>query len=241
VDGVDDRSVRVDLFSKEHFEYWNILADSSVNEEYFQSFRKEIENIHALIDEAYVPDALLPAFLKQQYVAATTLLETYLYESLKYLIFSFAEIKESFVSKNKWERIQKIGFSEIISAYRDLDSSIGRILLETSFHDLVKARAYFTSVGIEFPSFDTLLSCIVVRHHLVHRNGKDENGDLVQVEEADVLQVLESINVFVTSLDQQIDSRIIGIADSETIRKLRRKRGSFFSSDEDNSEGRDLF
>jgi len=56
------------------------------------------------------------------------------------------------------------------------------------------------------------LQAIIIRHDLVHRNGKNKKGEVVVVMKQDVLELINNANLFVVSINLQVNKSILGDA-----------------------------
>lgn len=64
---------------------------------------------------------------------------------------------------------------------------------------------YQYTLGINFPDqLDSLISAVLKRHSLVHRNGKTEEGDNLLIREKDIKQLLAQVEPFIASIDEQL-------------------------------------
>lgn len=83
-----------------------------------------------------------------------------------------------------------------------------KAMLEVIYHNLPKVKnMYESTLGISFPDFSRIQKDIVIRHDLVHRNGKTKEGQKIAVDEAIVNEVICRIENFVNELDRNLKAK----------------------------------
>jgi hypothetical protein len=89
----------------------------------------------------------------------------------------------------------------------DLEEEIRNYLLDLIWHNLEKIKPmYKFTLGIDFPNdLKPLFQAIVIRHDIVHRNGKTKEGKESQLSRADVEQLLTDIPHFSQFIDKQFE------------------------------------
>lgn len=54
-----------------------------------------------------------------------------------------------------------------------------------------------------------LMKCISIRHDIVHRNGKDKDGNLRIINKDDVLNIATSVSEFILNIENQLTDKDI--------------------------------
>lgn len=65
----------------------------------------------------------------------------------------------------------------VFKAWEGLDAKVKAYLVEIVWHHLPRIKPMFRdALGVEFPKADALFQAVLVRHDIVHRNGKKKGG-----------------------------------------------------------------
>lgn len=73
---------------------------------------------------------------------------------------------------------RKFDLSEIYDKFDKLRDIVKIELVEVIYHDLPKVKGmYQDTFQIEFPEIGDLMKVIKTRHDMVHRNGKNKEGE----------------------------------------------------------------
>ncbi|WP_138708163.1 hypothetical protein [Desulfocurvibacter africanus] len=76
-----------------------------------------------------------------------------------------------------------------------------------SWHNLGKAKdIYTTTFKIEFPSIQELSKRILTRHDIIHRNGKNKEGEKIYILKTDVINLVLESEKLVKELDEKLSS-----------------------------------
>ncbi len=75
------------------------------------------------------------------------------------------------------------------------------------YHDLPKvADIYKDACGIELTDFGELTKSILIRHDIVHRNGKTKEGSVHSIKQNEVEALCAAAEAFVTKIDEQVQA-----------------------------------
>lgn len=76
---------------------------------------------------------------------------------------------------------------------------------EIIYHKLPRVKNIYNSVlGINLGEkivISDLMKCIGIRHDIVHRNGKDKEGNLQDISKEDVLELAEKVSKFIGNIE----------------------------------------
>ena len=73
------------------------------------------------------------------------------------------------------------------------------------YHDLPKVKnMYQDSLKIAFPEISELMLIIKTRHDMVHRNGKDKDGKIIEITESIIDEIIEIVEEFVMDIESKI-------------------------------------
>jgi hypothetical protein len=121
-----------------------------------------------------------PSLQRMCYASIITAMEAYLGDILRHEIFSRPAVKERFMASYEPFKKQKLNLSELYTKLLDIDAGIKDALDGLSLHKIETAMNIFSSTLLtEFPAASIPFSgAAVKRHHdIVHRNGKDTEGE----------------------------------------------------------------
>jgi hypothetical protein len=204
-DGIEN--IRVDTISHDEYDYYHSehFDAISANKHLYQTFRSSIDNLEKL-NEIDLNNTELNSILKRQiYTGIVAAMETFLSDSMINITLSNKDLIQNFVESYPDFTKQKFELREIFTQYNTLDHTIRNVLLDTIYHDLRKVREMYRSTfKIEFPDIAEPIKCVLIRHDLVHRNGKTKDGVIIDINSEQISKSIETINSFVTIIAQRL-------------------------------------
>ena len=135
----------------------------------------------------------------------------YGWEFFSTILFNFINLKISNCAINKKQsypefRKRKFELKEIFEQYEKLNEIVKSVLLDTIYHDLRKVREmYKDTFDIEFPDLEKPIQYVLVRHDIVHRNGKTKDGKFLSISTQDVSNAILEIENFITDIAKKLD------------------------------------
>ncbi|MFC1223015.1 hypothetical protein ACFE6N_04350 [Pedobacter sp. BG31] len=170
-------------------------------EENLDVFLEELENLEKL-NKLNIKDRKMTIILKRQiFIGIIGSMETYLSDTFIGLVSSNITYLERFVSSHPEFAKRKFELKEVFAVFLDIEKTARNIMLEVIYHDLAKVREmYRKTFEIEFPSIRDAYKCVMVRHDLVHRNGKTKNRQPIALTEKSISQTLQMIRCFIEDL-----------------------------------------
>lgn len=136
------------------------------------------------------------------YANVISSMEAYLSDRLIQKVLSSEITKRQFVERFKDFENHKISMSDIFKQMENLDSYIRKTLREIIYHNLPRIKnIYKTMFGIDFGDVSELMKSVDIRHDIVHRNGKDKNGELREISKDDVLALAEQVSSFIRNIE----------------------------------------
>ena len=92
----------------------------------------------------------------------------------------------------------------------ELDVRIKKTLRDIIYHNLpVIKNIYRSTLDIDLGDISNLMKCISIRHDIVHRNGKDKDGNLRIINKDDVLNIATSVSEFILNIENQLTDKDI--------------------------------
>lgn len=167
------------------------------------SCRQSVQEIKSLSDSQPGNTSLQ----RMCYASLITVMEAYLGDILKREIFSRPAVKKCFVKNYEPFKKQKLTFAEIYEKLSDFDAEIKDALDGLSLHKIETAKIIFSNtLKATFPDDQLafLGAAVQRRHDIVHRNGRDTNGELIPIIHNDVTELALQVELFTRAIDKQI-------------------------------------
>jgi len=183
--------------------YFSVIAS---NTEFYKTLLENLDNIEALLN-IDLDSKLQQPFLRLLYANVVTGLETFLSDAFINTVIGNLALLRKFVETNPDFEKRKLTLSEIFTRMHDLEKEISNYLLDLIWYNLEKIKPmYKTTLDIDFPDdLKPLFKAIVIRHDIVHRNGKTKEGKEIKLSQADVEQLLTDIRHFGQFVDKQFE------------------------------------
>nr|WP_315492953.1 hypothetical protein [uncultured Pseudomonas sp.] len=144
------------------------------------------------------------------YGAAIAALEAYLLETTTQRVLGDESVLRSFVAGNTDPQLGKITLplSSIFQRVDGIKDEVNLYLQSFVWHRLDKVKPILeASLGIRVPAINVLMKAVVVRHDIVHRGGKNKDGEPVTITIDDVHQLALQIRDFSNFLEDELKKR----------------------------------
>lgn len=136
-------------------------------------------------------------------------MEAYLSDRLIKKVLSTEKYKRLFTEKYKDFQDEKIKLSNLFSTFDNIDSLISNSLRDVIYHNLPKVQHIYKSVlNIDLGNEDDvkeLMQAIGIRHDIVHRNGKDKNGNMREISKEDVVNLAHKVSNFIVAIELKFE------------------------------------
>lgn len=187
-------------------EYYNDQIDSILSTtNYYDIFLNEIENLKSLNDIDLRNNNLQKTLLRQLYSSIISCLEDYLSSTLVFEVFNSEDNFKNFVKTNPKIKDRKFSLNEIYDELGKIEDIVKKELLEVIYHDLPKVKnMYQDSLKIKFPEIGDLMLIIKTRHDMVHRNGKNKEGKIIEINEGIIDDVIIKVSEFILEIESKI-------------------------------------
>ena len=154
-----------------------------------------------------VPKQSEEFFLRLLFSHCITILETFLSEYAACKILNHEDTMKSFVSKYKDFKAQQFPLSDIFQKHEQIFEIVRKTLADIIWHNLPKVKnIYEFTFGIKIEkNIEALQKAILLRHDIIHRNGKDKNGQKVTIEKGDVENLLNEIEEIAGEINKKIE------------------------------------
>jgi hypothetical protein len=206
VNDVDDDSIHVHEIAEDLDEYYEEQIEAILSSAYYDFyFIQEIEKLKELNDIDLEKEELQETLRRQIFSGAITCLEDYLSTTLIQQVLNNEEYFKKFVKTFQDIKNRKFDLSEIYDKLGSIRDIVKKELVDVIYHDLPKVKGmYHDTFGIDFPNIGDLISAIKTRHDMVHRNGKNKEGQKIEITKALVVDVIEKVELFVKDIDEKI-------------------------------------
>ena len=190
---VDDVAVEEE-FAEEEEDYENYVFD--VTPEKLTVILNEIETLSEPTREY---------LYRQLYAGAITSMEAFLSSTLLRVVLSTDENKRKFVEKYLPYRDEQITFANIYEQMENLDTKIQETLRGLMYHNLGKIKPIYKEVlDIDLGNIGEIMKAVQIRHDIVHRSGKDKEGNLHNIKKEDVTSLVEKVSFLISAVSTNL-------------------------------------
>lgn len=199
IEGVEDGSIEVaELFPEEDDEYY----EQQLYEATHTEIERALDSIESLNDD-------VKQFLyRLLYANVITSMETFLGETLKREVLRDENSLRKFVETYKPFKSVSMNLSDLYVKKESMPTFVNTTLRELLYHDLRKIKPiYRDALGIDLGDVTELYKAVLVRHDLVHRNGKNHEGDDHTITEEMVRDLQIKVKALMESVNNQIEEK----------------------------------
>ena len=147
----------------------------------------------------------------QRMIFAETIssMEAYLGDTLQQAVLYSAKAMQRLTVKDKELSTEKVSLNVILANPNVVSDKVRTYLKGLLYHNLPKIEAMF-KIALEvdiFPDEDLkvrLLGIVQIRHDVVHRNGKDKDGEEHSFPTAWVTEAMENVRTFVEHVEASV-------------------------------------
>ncbi|WP_222838787.1 HNH endonuclease signature motif containing protein, partial [Nostoc cycadae] len=187
----------------------NYLADSiSRNSKFYNTFLENLGNIEKLL-EIDANSSIKTTLNKLLFANTITAMETYLSDAFINTVTHNNDLMKKFVESTPYFCEKKYKLSDLFKWQENLKKEVTNYLLEIIYHNVfVVKNMYKCVLDIDFPEdMELLQKAIMLRHDIVHRNGKTKTGKVIVANDENVKSNLTLIREFIDNIDQQLQSK----------------------------------
>jgi|GEM_PF-945559 len=178
------------------------------NTTFYRTFSDEIASLRVL-NKLSVTDPKAKKTLRRHiYVGVIACLETYLSDAFINTVLSNKEYVSSFFTSFKDFKEQKLGMNELLDVANKAEEIAKKAMLEVLYHNLPKvSKMYEATLNIVFPTFSEIQKAVLIRHDLVHRNGKTKEGKEIIIDATMVDDIISKLESFISEIDQRLNEK----------------------------------
>lgn len=174
------------------------------NEMYLES-HTETDELLAAVDS--LEEDVRKKLYSLLYANIISKMEAFLCDTIVKYVMANENHKQKFVQTYKPLAEQKFPMSAIYSKYNSLDMLIKDALTNIIYHktELVK-KLYKDNIGIDIQPDDVIIDAINIRHDIVHRNGKDKEGNPCDITKTMVEELSTHVKDYIEKIEISINS-----------------------------------
>lgn len=162
------------------------------NTEFYSDFDHAMIDIQRLL-EAHYPSQSENCLHRLLYVNVITALEAFLDDAFTNTVLNNEKFLRRFVEHCPEFQQEKVKYADIFKLRDEVVNKVKEYLGYMSWHNLNRVIPLFKDIlGLNQPDdFEPLLKAVLLRHDLVHRNGKTKDGQEIYVSSADIRKLIE--------------------------------------------------
>lgn len=189
----------------EEDDYEELFFAITQNKGYFQKYKDEITNLEEL-SRLNIPDEALKGILNRQvFIGIIGTMETFLSDAFMNLTFDNEIYFRNFIETHPEFKKRKIELREIFEESEKLKETAKKLILDTIFHNIPLVRQmYRDTFKINFPEIKYVYKYVLKRHDLVYRNGKTKKGEIVEVDQNAILDLIQKADEFVAEIMKEL-------------------------------------
>lgn len=193
VDGVDDIAVDEE-YAEDEEDYDSYVFDVTP------------ENLTVVLNEVETLSAPTKEYLyRQLYAGAITSMEAFLSSTLLKEVLSSNENKRKFVEKYLPYRKEHIALSKIFEQMDKIDATIQESLRGLMYHNLSMIKPIYKDVlDIDLGDIGDIMKAIQIRHDIVHRSGKDKEGNFHEIKKEDVTDLVQKVSFLMSAVSSRL-------------------------------------
>ncbi|MCG8996729.1 hypothetical protein LH435_15755 [Laribacter hongkongensis] len=197
-------------------EFYDDLLDEHQNNPAERKLNNHLNELIQLteVSLADAQGAILRRLLHANIIAS---LEAYLHEFAVTYIASDPKAFRRLVEEIPEYQNEKITLSELFKTLDSIDKKVKDHLAKMVWHRLDRVAGIFKkALLIDFPENITWLdSAIKARHDIVHRNGFRRDGQLIEIDNQEVIELIESVRSFVAHIEAAYAAQVFKQDSSE--------------------------
>lgn len=199
IEGVEDGSIEVD-------EHYPEEDDEYYEQQLYEATHTEIERALDAIEN--LNDGVKQFLYRLLYANVITSMETFLGDTLKREVQRNENSLRKFVETYKPFKSISMNLSDLYVKKDNMPAFVNTTLRELLYHDLRKIKPiYHDALGIDLGDVTELYKAVLVRHDLVHRNGKNHEGEEHTITEEMVRELQTKVKTLMESVTNQIEEK----------------------------------
>ncbi|MFD1557463.1 HEPN domain-containing protein [Paraburkholderia silviterrae] len=135
-------------------------------------------------------------------------LEAYLSDTLKFWLEADEQVLRRFVATNKDFQSRNLTLAEIFERFDRIKEEVKDYLSTFMWHRLDKIKPIVKAAfQFDLPDISKLMGAVKIRHDIVHRAGRDADGNLVDLSAEDVRLLRNECQSFAKVMNQKLEEK----------------------------------
>ncbi|MFA9190186.1 hypothetical protein AAGV28_02280 [Flavobacterium sp. FZUC8N2.13] len=199
--------VYIQPYELEFGDYYQREYESiSKNDRHLEKFNSEIDNLKELSKLTIESVNLTNVLHRQICIGIIGTMETFLSEVFINLTMNDSANFQRFVENHPEFRKRKFELRDIFNEQDKIKQTAKEVMLDTIYHNLPSVKIMFISTfKINFPDIGEVYEYVMMRHDLVHRNGKTKDGKSVITDEKAIQKMIQCVSEFVLKISKELN------------------------------------
>lgn len=174
------------------------------NSGFYSNFKESVDRIESLLGVS-MDQELQQIYFRMIFVNVITALETFLSDAFINKVSADQSLVRKFVETNPDFAKQKFTLKELFQRSDSIKADVEKYLLAQIWHNLAQVKPmYESTLGITFPNdLKAIFKAILLRHDIVHRNGKTRDGNEHIITKTEVENLIAKVSGLVEYIEKQ--------------------------------------
>lgn len=204
VEGIDD--VNIEVIENPEPYYEEQFDAVSNNTMFFETFKSEMDNLKELNNINLESSTTDKTLRRQLYAGVIASMETYLSDAFINKTLNSESLLKKYVETFKDFKNQSLTLDKIYELQDNLEEICKKSMLDVIYHNLGKVKGmYKDTLNVDLGDISIESKAVAKRHHIVHRNGKDKEGNKIEITQEEISTLINQIKSFIKNIDEQID------------------------------------
>lgn len=169
---------------------------------------QRLDQLEEMLDEPVALTSHRQLLNQMIHGAVISALEAYLYDTTLYWIENDASCLRRLVTTNRDLQVRSLTLAELFDRHEHIRDEVKKYLGDFVWHRLDKIRPMLmAALDIKFPDIDEVMKQVRVRHNIVHRAGRNEDGSPVDLSKVEIARIIEVVRGFSRDLEARIEER----------------------------------
>jgi len=169
-----------------------------------KEFTSAISDVKCLLSTD-IPAEAVNKFHCLLFVNVITALEAYLSDKFIKRVMMDDAVLRKFVESTPDFGNEKISLSEVLKVSETIHLKVRSHLSDIVWHNLGRIKPmYKATLDADLGDIGPLMLAVTKRHHIVHRNGQDKDGNSIDITEKDVNDIISLSEGLVESIEKQL-------------------------------------
>ncbi len=205
----------VDKLSSECIEWAHTDRPGDYDDEWFEAISgnvlssstldQDLNGVEALLGLA-TTDELGSRFRRLLFANVITALETYLSDSFMNRVLQDPMRIQAHLDADPRFKERKIAYRDVLREAAKLEQAVRSELLDMVWHDLSRIKPmYKAALGVDLGEIGDMMKDVLVRHDIVHRNGRSKTGEPVDIQPSHITDLIAKVRALATSINEQLN------------------------------------